>query len=146
VQRRFRQRLTLIARALSLVAVAAFCLQMWTLGVASAQLAAGALLDPAVALAEDVHAHGMFAAHSHAHENSADGHVHDPVAPIDGDNQGVVDGPSWTLFPGTATLVPTTSGISPPDAAVDLITSAFETVEGIAPPGLIKPPSTPSIA
>jgi hypothetical protein len=129
-----------------LVAVAAFLLQAITLAVAEARAAAGSMPEPAVVLSETVHFHGRLAVHVHAHGSSDDGHVHDPVAPIHDDNDGAADGLSWTLFSPSLTIVPATGELCPPAIASGLMPAAPETADGTAPPGLVRPPSTPSIA
>lgn len=146
MQRIYRRRMIAVARAIALAAVAGFWLQGLAFQIASAHAAAGAMLEPAVAISDTIHAHGRFAAHAHAHGDATDGHVHDPAAPLDGDNQGAVDGPSWTLFSASTTLLPKGVELNPPDAAAVCVPASPEAADGTAPPGVVKPPSTPGIA
>jgi hypothetical protein len=129
-----------------LLAVAAFLLQAITLAVAEARAVAGSMPEPAVVLSETVHFHGRLAVHVHAHGSSDDGHVHDPVAPTHGDNDGAADGLSWTLFSPSLSIVPASGELCPPTVAGGLVPAVPETADGTAPPGLVRPPSTPSIA
>jgi hypothetical protein len=142
----YRSRFFALARALALAAVAGFWLQGLALQIVAAHAAAGAMLEPAVAISETAHSHGHFAAHSHAHGHSADGHVHDPVSPVDDGNHGAIDGPSWTVFPPATTVLPDAVELSPPDATTVRVPAASETGKGTAPPSAVKPPSTPGIA
>jgi hypothetical protein len=137
--------LTQFGRALSLVAVGAFWLQALAFHVVSAHAATGEMLEPAVAMTATTHSHGLVA-HVHSHGSGVAGHVHDPLEPVDGDNLGVADGPSWTLFSPSQTIVPDADALCPPDAKSVAVLASSETADGIHLPGLIKPPSTPNIA
>jgi hypothetical protein len=130
-----------------LVAAAAFLLQ--SLAIAGAQIAAttGFLPEPAVAFSENVHFHGAMAVH--VHNDGADaiaGHVHDPNAPVDGDNGGLVDAACWTLFCPSLAVAALNGWASPSRIASRLDLLLADTASGIVPPGLVRPPSTPSIA
>ena len=147
MQHRSRTRLNSFARAIMLVATVAFLVQGLTIAETQAAATAGFMPEPAVAFTEHVHFHGPLAAHVHDHSADAvAGHVHDPSAPVDGDNAGAVDGGSRTLCCSSFAVAAETNWTTPSRvaSAVDLPLSA--TVKGIAPPGLVRPPSIPSIA
>jgi hypothetical protein len=136
-------RLRFVARAMMLLAVGAFCLQGLSLASGEAQAAAGYLPEASVQVEGTVHSHG--ARHVHAHDASAHSHVHDPAAPVDDDNHGLADGSAWTLSPPALTIMPAVADFCPPALSARVFARLTQSGDGTAPPGLIEPPSTPSI-
>lgn len=126
-----------------LLAIGAFFLQGLSLSIGEAQAAAGFLPEESAAVAGPVHSHG--ALHVHSHDESAHTHVHDPVAPVDGDNHGLADGSAWTLSAPALTVMPAVALLCPPAFSAQVFASLTQRGVGTAPPGLVRPPSTPSI-
>ncbi|MFB6416606.1 MULTISPECIES: hypothetical protein [Bradyrhizobium] len=137
------QRLRQIARTSMFLAISAFVLQGALISVSQAEAALGAMPEPAVALSGSVHFHDQLAGHVHSHDgDNAEGHVHD--AP-DHDDDG---GPnlSWSMF-GSSIASPECTVLASLFALlgpVELL--AVRAIDGVSPEGLIRPPSTLSIA
>jgi hypothetical protein len=126
-----------------LLAIGSFFLQGLSLSRGEAQAAAGYLPEASRPVAGLVHSHG--AMHVHGHDGSAHSHVHDPAAPVDDDNHGLAEGSAWTLSPPALTVMPAVADFCPPVFSARVFASLVQSADGIAPPGLARPPSTPSI-
>ncbi|MVT54322.1 hypothetical protein GPL17_28100 [Bradyrhizobium yuanmingense] len=125
------------------VAISAFVLQAALISVSQAQAAVGAIPMPSVTLNGSLHFHDQLAGHVHSHAgDDAEGHVHDGP---DHDEDGA-SGVAWDMF-----------GTSIASAQVVHLLSVFEVlgamdlplaqaVVGVRPDGLVRPPSTFSIA
>ncbi|WP_247553770.1 hypothetical protein [Bradyrhizobium sp. 138] len=137
------QRLRHIARTTMFLAISAFVLQGTLISVSQAEAALGAMPEPAVALSGSVHFHDLLAGHVHSHGgDNAEGHVHD--AP-DHDDDG---GPNltWSIF-GTSIASPEWAVLASLFALLGPVElPAVRAIDGIRPEGLIRPPSTLSIA
>jgi len=136
------QRLRKIARTTMVMAISAFVLQGTLISISQAKAAVGAMPEPSVTLSGSVHFHDQLAGHVHSHGDNTEGHVHDGP---DHDDDG---GPNltWNLF---------SSSIASPELPVlassfDLLglveLPAVQAIEGVRPDGLLRPPSTLSIA
>lgn len=125
------------------VAISAFVLQGTLISISQAKAAVGAMPEPAVIVSGSVHFHDQLAGHVHDHGGeSAEGHVHDGP---DHDNGGGLS-QSWSLF-GASIDVPAYVAFG---RSFDLLGAvelpACQVVDGVEPAGLIRPPSTLSIA
>jgi hypothetical protein len=125
------------------VAISAFVLQGTLISISQAKAAAGSIPEPAVTLSGSVHFHDQLAGHVHDHGGgSAEGHIH--YGP-DHDNGGGLS-QSWSLF-GVSIDVPAYVAFG---RSFDLLGAvelpACQLADGVEPGGLIRPPSTLSIA
>jgi hypothetical protein len=125
-----------------LLAISAFVLQGTLISVSLAMAATGKMLEPSVNLNGSLHFHDQLAGHTHEHGgHSTEGHIHDGP---DDDS----DGPSfcWSIF-GTSIAVPAFIELTRSSDLLGLIEMpAFRRTDGVEPGGLIRPPSTLSIA
>jgi hypothetical protein len=137
------QRLRQIARTTMFLAISAFVLQGPLISVSQAEAALGAMSEPAVALSGSVHFHDQLAGHVHSHDgDNAEGHVHDGP---DHDDDG---GPklTWSIF-GNSIASPGSAVLAAPLALLGGVElPAVRVIDGVRPEGLIRPPSTLSIA
>lgn len=125
------------------VAISAFVLQVTLVSVSQVKAAVGDLPMPSVTLSGSLHFHDQLAGHVHSHAGDAEeGHVHEGP---DHDDDGA-PGVAWDMF-----------GTSIASAQVIHLLSAFDvlgtmdlplarTIVGVRPDGLVRPPSTFSIA
>ncbi|MCA1391798.1 hypothetical protein I6F20_22260 [Bradyrhizobium sp. IC3123] len=125
------------------VAISAFVLQAALISVSQVKAAVGAMPMPSVTLSGSLHFHDQLAGHVHSHAgDDAEGHVHDGP---DHDEDGT-PGVAWDMF-----------GTSIASAQVVHLLSVFEVlgamdlplaraIVGVRPDGLVRPPSTFSIA
>ena len=124
------------------VAISAFVLQGALISISQAMAATGKMLEPSVTLTGSLHFHDQLAGHAHEHgDDSAEGHIHDGPDDDSGD-------PSlcWSLF-GTSIAIPASPALTRSSDLLGLIEMpAFRRIAGIEPGGLIRPPSTLSIA
>lgn len=125
------------------VAISAFVLQGTLISISQAKAVVGAMPEPAVTVSGSVHFHDQLAGHVHDHGgDSAEGHIHDGP---DLDNGGGLS-QSWNLF-GASIDVPAYVAFG---RAFDLLGAvdlpACQVTDGVEPGGLIRPPSTLSIA
>ena len=136
---RFRQ----IARTTMFMAISAFVLQGALISVSQAKAALGAMPEPSVTLSGSVHFHDQLAGHVHSHGGDhSEGHVHDGP---DHDDDG---GPNltWSIF-GTSIASPELAVlVNPFDLLGPVEVPAVRAIDGVRPDGLIRPPSTLSIA
>jgi len=125
-----------------LMAILAFVLQGTLISISQAKAALGSLLEPSITLSGFVHFHDQLAGHAHEHGgDSAEGHIHD--GPDDDSS-----GPSlcWSIF-GTSIAIPAFIALTRSADLLGLIEMpAFRRTAGVEPGGLIRPPSTLSIA
>jgi hypothetical protein len=133
------------ARTLAFLAAISFLLQGLAVSASQAAAASGLMADPAVELTGTLHFHGGLAGHVHSHDGDhSAGHVHVPTGAEHDDHAGI--GFAWALFcpsldvPGNTALVYVAGGCGL------MAMMMTESATGLAPPGLIRPPSTPSIA
>ena len=125
------------------LAIWAFVLQGTLISISQAKAAAGSMSEPAVTLSGSVHFHDQLAGHVHDHGgDSAEGHIHDGP---DHDNDGGLS-QSWSLF-GPSIDVPAYIAFSRSFDVLGLVEPlAYQVADGVEPSGLIRPPSTLSIA
>jgi hypothetical protein len=125
------------------VAVSAFVLQGTLIAISEANAAVGATLEPAVTLIGSVHLHDQLSGHVHAHDgDNAEGHVHDGA---DHDSDGGMNF-CWNIF-GASITVPAFVALGHPlDLSVLIELPTLKIADGFEPAGLIRPPSTLSIA
>jgi hypothetical protein len=124
------------------VAISAFVLQGTLISISQALAAVGTMPEPSVTLSGSVHFHDQLAGHVHDHGGgNSEGHVHDEP---DHDNGGL--GLSWNLF-GASIAVPACVALGRSFDLLGLVElPAVQMADGIEPAGLIRPPSTLSIA
>jgi hypothetical protein len=124
------------------MAISAFVLQGMLVVTSQAMAVAGKMLEPSVTLSGSLHFHDQLAGHAHEHGgDNAEGHIHDGPD----DDSG---GPSlcWSIF-GTSIAIPTFIALTRSADLLGLIEMpAFRRIAGVEPGGLIRPPSTLSIA
>ncbi|KRQ01626.1 hypothetical protein AOQ72_09245 [Bradyrhizobium yuanmingense] len=125
------------------VAIFAFVLQAALISVSQVKAAVGAMPMPSVTLSGSLHFHDQLAGHVHSHAgDDAEGHVHDGPDHDEGGASGV----AWDMF-----------GTSIASAQVGQLLSVFDVlgamdlplaraIVGVRPDGLVRPPSTFSIA
>jgi hypothetical protein len=137
------QRLRHIARAIMFLAISAFVLQGTLISVSQAEAVFGAIPEPAVSLSGSVHFHDQLAGHVHSHGgDNSEGHVHDGADHDDDGGQSL----SWNLF-GTSIASPEPPALLSPFELLGLVElPAAQPINGVRPKGLIRPPSTLSIA
>jgi hypothetical protein len=143
-----------IGASTMLVAVAAFLLQTAMIIVSQAAASTGSMPHPAVIISGAIHFHDNLAGNIHTHthaDDDADGHVHTaPHADHHHDDHDDVDEPTNTplwSFGCTSAVLPAPSACAIPVAVgVTAGEIAQEHLAGVEPDGLIRPPSTPSIA
>lgn len=125
------------------MAISAFVLQGTLISVSQAKAATGTILEPSVTLSGSVHFHDQLAGHVHDHGgDNAEGHVHDGP---DHDNDGGLS-LSWSIF-GASIAVPAYVALVRPFDLLGLVgLPAVQVADGVEPGGLIRPPSTLSIA
>jgi hypothetical protein len=133
------------ARTLAFLAAVAFLLQGLAVSASQAAAASGLMADPAVELTGALHFHGHLAGHVHSHDGDhAAGHVHVPSEPQHDDYADA--GSPWALFCASLDM-PANTGLRYFAGLCGLMAMVMtESATGLAPPGLIRPPSTPSIA
>jgi hypothetical protein len=126
-----------------LMALSAFVLQGTLISISQAKATLGSMPEPSITLSGSVHFHDQLAGHVHAHgDHNSEGHVHDGP-----DHDG--DGPpnlTWSIF-GTSIASPefiVLAGSFDLLGLVDL--PVVLATDGVRPDGLIRPPSTLSIA
>lgn len=125
-----------------LMAISAFVLQGSLICISQAKAALGAMPEPSVVLSGSVHFHDQLAGHVHAHGGeSSEGHVHDGP-----DHDYGEPSLSWSIFGASIAspeiiVLPALLNLLGP---VELPPS--QSIEGVRPDGLIRPPSTLSIA
>jgi hypothetical protein len=125
------------------MAMSAFVLQGTLISISQAKAALGSMPEPSITLSGSVHFHDQLAGHVHAHgDDNSEGHVHDGP---DHDGDGAPN-LTWSIFgtsiasPELIVLVSSFSLLGP----VDL--PAIRAIDGVRPDGLLRPPSTLSIA
>lgn len=125
------------------MAMSAFVLQGTLISISQAKAALGSMPEPSITLSGSVHFHDKLAGHVHAHgDDNSEGHVHDGP---DHDGDGAPN-LTWSIFgtsiasPELIVLVSSFSLLG----SVDL--PAIRAIDGVRPDGLLRPPSTLSIA
>lgn len=138
-------RLRTIARTIMFMAISALLLQNVMVTVSQAAALSGVMPEPAVALNGSMHYHGNLAGHVHEHDGDIAGHVHVPSAPDHDDDSGLASS-SYMLF-GVSLAVPDLIVLASPIGIIGSVQlPPSESADGIDPGGLIRPPSTRSIA
>jgi hypothetical protein len=136
---RLHARLRSITSGLMLLAMFAFVQQSAMIAASQALASVGSMSDPAVTLRGSIHYHNDLARNVHVHGGQDSGHVHD-TADIDEANT-----PLWGLG-CTSAVIPVTAISAVSFEFVRAAERPHVRLEGIRPDGLIRPPSTPSIA
>jgi hypothetical protein len=127
------------------MAISALLLQNVMVTVSQAAALSGVMPEPAVALNGSMHYHGNLAGHVHEHDGDIAGHVHVPSAPDHDDDSGLASS-SYMLF-GMSVAIPDFIVPTSPTGIIGSVQfPRSESADGIDPGGLIRPPSTPSIA
>jgi hypothetical protein len=142
VQHGLLQRLSQIARTTMFMAISAFVLQGALISISQAKAALGAMPEPSVTLSGSVHFHDQLVGHVHSHGDNSEGHVHDGA---DHDDDG---GPNliWSIF-GTSIVSAELAVLASPFQLLGLVElPTVRAIDGVRPDGLIRPPSTLSIA
>jgi len=124
------------------VAISAFVLQGALISISEARAAVGIMPQPSVTLNGSAHFHDQLTGDVHDHGSNSEGHVHDgPNADHDGCLK-----LCWSIF-GASVVIPAHIALS---HSFDLMGRVelppFEAADGVEPGGLIRPPSTFSIA
>jgi hypothetical protein len=134
-----------LARALAFLAAVAFLLQGLAISASQAAAASGLMADAAVELTGALHFHGHLAGHVHSHDGDhSTGHVHVPTGAEHDDHADA--GSAWALF-SPSLDIPTNTSLQYLAGLFGIMAIVMtESATGLAPPGLIRPPSTPSIA
>lgn len=124
------------------MAISAFVLQGALICISQAKAAVGAMPEPSVSLSGSVHFHDQLAGHVHSHGDNTEGHVHDGP---DHDDDGAPN-LSWNIF-GTSIVSPERPVLASPFDLLGLVElPAVRAIDSVRPDGLIRPPSTLSIA
>jgi hypothetical protein len=125
------------------LAILAFVLQSTLISISQAKAALGAMPEPSVTLSGSVHFHDQLAGHVHSHEDdSSEGHVHDGS---DHDDDGSLS-LTWNIF-GTSIASPDFIVLASSFQLLGLVElPSTRTIDGVRPDGLLRPPSTLSIA
>jgi hypothetical protein len=124
------------------MAILAFVLQNTLISISQAKAALGSMPEPSITVSGSVHFHDQLAGHAQAHDDSSEGHVHDGP---DHDGDGAPN-LTWSIF-GTSIASPELIVLA---GALDLLglvdLPVVLATDGARPDGLIRPPSTLSIA
>ncbi|MCA1373367.1 MULTISPECIES: hypothetical protein [unclassified Bradyrhizobium] len=125
------------------VAISAFVLQAALISVSQAQAAVGAIPMPSVTLSGSLHFHDQLAGHVHSHAgDDAEGHVHDGP---DHDEDGT-PGVAWDMFGTSIASAQVVHLLSVFDVLGAMDLPLARAIVGVRPDGLVRPPSTFSIA
>jgi hypothetical protein len=124
------------------VAISAFVLQGALISISKALAAVEIMPQPSVTLNGSAHFHDKLSGHVHDHGSNAEGHVHDGP---DLDQDGGLN-LCWSIF-APSMIVPTPVALVRASDLLGLVElPTVRTADGIEPGGLIRPPSTFSIA
>ncbi|MCA1414987.1 hypothetical protein I6F30_28235 [Bradyrhizobium sp. NBAIM20] len=125
------------------VAISAFVLQAALISVSQAQAAVGAIPMPSVTLSGSLHFHDQLAGHVHSHAgDDAEGHVHDGP---DHDEDGA-PGVAWDMFGTSIASTQVVHLLSVFEVLGTMDLPLARAIVGVRPEGLVRPPSTFSIA
>ena len=133
-----------IASGLMLLGMVAFVQQGAMIAASQALASIGSMPDPAVAVRGLVHYHNDLAGHVHVHGRSVAGHIH-KTADVDHQDTDEAHTRVWSLGCASA-VIPMMPVCIASFVAVSAEESAHVHLKGVAPAGLNRPPSTPSIA
>ena len=122
-------------------AILAFVLQGTLISISQALAAVEIMPKPSVTLNGSAHFHDQLSGHVHDHGSNAEGHIHDGSA----DKEGGLN-LCWSVF-GASMIVPVPVALVRSFDLLGLVElPAVQTADGVEPGGLIRPPSTLSIA
>ena len=136
-------RLRKIAITVMFMAISAFVVQGTLISVSQAKAALGSMPEPSITLSGSVHFHDQLAGHVHSHgDDSSEGHVHDGW---DHDDDGGLS-LTWNIF-GTSIASPESIFLASSFELLGLVgLPVVLAIDGVRPDGLLRPPSTLSIA
>lgn len=124
------------------VAISAFVLQGALISISRALAAVEIMPQPSVTLKGSAHFHDQLSGHVHDHGSNKEGHVHDGP---DLDKDGGLN-LCWSIF-APAMIVPAPVALVRSSDLLGLVElPLLQTADGVEPGGLIRPPSTLSIA
>ena len=125
------------------MAIAAFVLQGVLIYVSQAEAAVGAMPKPSVTLNGSLHYHDQLAGNIHSHGgDTRQGHVHDGPD-LDDDSGSYL---AWSIF-GSSIAWPEPPVLGSPFDLLGFVElPPMQTLHGVEPEALTRPPSTLSIA
>jgi hypothetical protein len=124
------------------VAISAFVLQSALISISQALAAVEIMPEPSVTLSGSAHFHDKLSGHVHDHGSNAEGHVHKGP---DIDKNGGLN-LCWSIFAPAMIMPAPVALVRSFDLLGAVEPPTFETADGVEPAGLIRPPSTLSIA
>ena len=126
------------------MAISAFLLQATLILISQALAAVEIMPQPSVTLNGSAHFHDQLSGHVHDHGSNAEGHIHDG-ADTDTDKDGGLN-LCWSIF-GASIIFPAPVALARSFDLLGLVElPAVQTIDGVEPGGLIRPPRTFSIA
>ena len=124
------------------MAISAFVLQGALISISQALAAVEIMPQPSVTLNGSAHFHDQLTGHVHDHGSNAEGHIHNGP---DADKDGGLN-LCWSIF-APSMIVPAPVALVRSFDLLGLVEPpAVRTADGVEPGGLIRPPSTFSIA
>ena len=124
------------------MAISAFVLQGALISISQALAAVEIMPQPSVTLNGSAHFHDQLTGHVHDHGSNAEGHIHNGP---DADKDGGLN-LCWSIF-APSMIVPAPVALVRSFDLLGLVEpTAVRTADGVEPGGLIRPPSTFSIA
>lgn len=124
------------------VAMSAFVLQGALISISEARVAVGIMSQPSVTFNGSAHLHDQLTGQVHEHGANSEGHVHDGS---NADQNGCLK-LCWSIF-GASVVIPAPVALSRSFGLLGRVElPPAEVADGVEPGGLIRPPSTLSIA
>ncbi len=124
------------------MAISAFVLQGALISISQALAAVEIMPQPSVTLNGSAHFHDQLTGHVHDHGSNSEGHVHNGP---DLDKDGGLN-LCWSIF-GASIIIPARVALFRSYELLGIVElPALQTADGVEPGGLIRPPSTFSIA
>lgn len=122
-------------------AILAFVLQGTLISISQALAAVEIMPQPSVTLTGSAHFHDKLSGHVHDHGSNAEGHIHDGSAEKEGGLN-----LCWSVF-GASMIFPAHIALVRSFDLLGLVElPILPSADGVEPGGLIRPPSTLSIA
>ena len=124
------------------MAILAFVLQGTLISISQALAAVEIMPQPSVTLNGSAHFHDQLSGHVHDHGSNAEGHIHDGSDPSKETGLNLC----WSVF-GASIIFPAHVALVGSFDLLGLVElPTLQTADGVEPGGLIRPPSTLSIA